>query len=158
MDQNSQTTTTFGLLPTEDRLVLNGMELFRGMLAGSVPHPPIAKILNFKLIEALDGLIVFQGTANPEFTNPMGTIHGGWYGTLLDSAMACAVMTKAQKGQQFTTLEYKVNLTRPFPVGEMASATGKIIHFGRKTATAEATISDKNGRKYAFGTTTCLAV
>lgn len=158
MLQSADKPIKFGILPIEDRLDMSGQEFFTGMLDGSIPHPPIAHVFGFYLVAATDGQIVFEGVAKPEFTNPMGSMHGGWYGTLLDSALACAVISKSQRGQQYTTLEYKVNMIRSFPIGDIASVTGTVIHFGRRTATSEAVMVDKSGQKYAFGTTTCMAV
>jgi uncharacterized protein (TIGR00369 family) len=88
--------------------------------------------------------------------NPMGGIHGGWYGTLLDSCMGCAVMTKLPKGRAYTTLEYKVNLVRAIPEPEVI-ATGTVTHAGRSTAVASGEIRDAGtDRLYASGTTTCI--
>ena len=86
----------------------------------------------------------------------MGGVHGGWYGTLLDSCMSCAVMTMVPKGSVYTTLEYKVNLTRAIPLGTEIHATGLCDHAGRTTAVARGEIRDANGRLYATGTATCL--
>ena len=121
-----------------------------------MPHPPISGLFDYRIVEVAEGRVVFKGAARSEFTNPMGTMHGGWYGTLLDSAMACAVMTKAEKGKQFTTLEYRVNLIRPFPLGKEALAIGTVIHFGRRTAVAEARLEDMDKRTHAHSTTTCM--
>ncbi len=148
----------FGIASPEECRELTGLEFIQGILNGDLPHPPIAEILGYRLAEVSEGRVVFSGHARKEYANPMGTMHGGWYGTLLDSAMACAVMTKAGKGQQFTTLEYKVNLTKPFPICELAYAEGSVLHFGRRTATAEAKLLDAEARQYAFATTTCMLI
>ena len=139
-------------------MAMTGLEFLEGMAGGTIPHPPIAEIFSYRLTEVSTGRVTFRGRAEPQFANPMGTMHGGWYGTLLDSAMACAVMTRTAKGQQFTTLEYKVNLTRPFPAGAIAAATGTAIHSGRRTAAAEAVLKDEEGRVFAFSTTTCMFI
>jgi uncharacterized protein (TIGR00369 family) len=87
----------------------------------------------------------------------MGTVHGGWYGTLLDSAMACAVMTAVPKGSTYTTLEYKVNVTRALPPGTEIEAVGTVSHAGRSTGVAEGAIRGVlDGKLYATGSTTCL--
>jgi uncharacterized protein (TIGR00369 family) len=86
----------------------------------------------------------------------MGGVHGGWYGTLLDSAMGCAVHTLMPAGRGYTTAEYSVNLVRAAKPGAVYSAIGKVLHCGRQLATAEARIVDADGKLYAHGTTTCL--
>ncbi len=156
MAENTFNDISFGIAALEERLAVSGLDFLRGMKEGRMPHPPISGLLAYRIVEVEEGRVMFKGTASPEFTNPMGTMHGGWYGTLLDSAMACAVMTKVEKGQQFTTLEFKVNLTRPFPLGEDALAIGAVIHFGRRTAVAEARLVDRRERTYAHLMTTCM--
>jgi uncharacterized protein (TIGR00369 family) len=149
--------TLTDLLPMDQLLEQSGLEFMQGILDGRLPAPPIAKTLNFELIEVADGKIVFQGS--PEFgaLNPMGTVHGGWYGTVLDSAMSCAVMTKVPRGSCYTTLEYKINIVRSIPVGRVVRVTGTLDHAGRSTGISHGEIVDaQNGQLYATGSTTCI--
>ena len=89
--------------------------------------------------------------------NPMGGLHGGWYATLLDSALGCAVHTTMQTGRGYTTLEMKMNLVRAIgPDVQLVRAQGRTIHVGRQTATAEAQLVGPDGKLYAHGSTTCL--
>jgi uncharacterized protein (TIGR00369 family) len=91
--------------------------------------------------------------------NPIGSVHGGWYGTLLDSAMACAIMTKVPKGSVYTTLEYKINIIKPIPIDMQIDAIGEVSHAGRSTGTAEGRIiGTKNKTLYATGSTTCIII
>jgi uncharacterized protein (TIGR00369 family) len=134
-----------------------GMEVMQAMLRGELPYPPIAKTLDFSLLEVSPGRAVFQGTPGPLHLNPMGTIHGGWYATLLDSALGCAINTMLPAGSGYTTAELSVNLVRA--IGSKAPrvrAEGKVIHCGRQLATAEARLYGPDGTIYAHGTTTCL--
>jgi uncharacterized protein (TIGR00369 family) len=134
-----------------------GMEMMQAMLRGELPYPPIAKTLDFTLVEVSEGRAVFQGTPGPAHLNPMGTIHGGWYATLLDSALGCAVHTMMPVGRAYTTAELGVNLVRA--IGAKAPrvrAEGKVIHCGRQLATAEARLFGPDGTLYAHATTTCL--
>uniref|UniRef100_UPI003561FA24 PaaI family thioesterase n=1 Tax=Phaeovulum sp. TaxID=2934796 RepID=UPI003561FA24 len=103
------------------------------------------------------GRVVFRGSALFEHTNPMSGVHGGWYGTLLDSCMACAVMTKVPKGQYYTTLEYRINIARALPLGVEIEAVGEAQHVGRSTGIARGEIRGiTDGKLYATGSTTCL--
>ena len=122
-----------------------------------LPFPPIGKALNFFLLEAEEGRVVFQGTPKFDFYNPIGSVHGGWTCTLLDSCMSCAVQTTLKKGFAYTTGELKVNMVRPLTkeTGPVR-AEGKVIHPGRQLATAEGRIFGPDGKLYAHGTTTCL--
>jgi uncharacterized protein (TIGR00369 family) len=135
----------------------SGMELMQAMLRGELPYPPIAKTLDFQLIEVSEGRALFQGTPGPAHLNPMGTVHGGWYATLLDSALGCAVHTMMPAGRGYTTAELNVNLVRAIPSRvQRIRAEGKVVHCGRQLATAEARLFGPDGTLYAHGTTTCL--
>lgn len=136
----------------------SGIEMMRAMLRGEVPYPPICKTLRFQLVEVDEGRAVFQGTPHAEHLNPMGTVHGGWYSTLLDSALGCAVHTMMPVGRAYTTAELGVNLVRAIPLGKVqrVRAEGKVLHCGRQLATAEARLYGPDGTLYAHATTTCL--
>ena len=138
-------------------LAMSGLDFMRGILEGRLPAPPIAGRLEYRLDAVEDGRVVFRGTPRFAVCNPMGTVHGGWYGTLLDSCMACAVMTKVPQGSVYTTLEYKVNITRPIPLGTEVLAEGLIQHAGRSTGVANGEIRGaEDGTLYATGSTTCI--
>jgi uncharacterized protein (TIGR00369 family) len=145
-------------LPTLDTVVsMSGLEFMQGMLRGEIARPPISVLLNYTLHSVEPGKVVFHGTPQFEHTNPLSGVHGGWYGALLDSCMACAVMTAVPKGSVYTTLEYKVNLTRAIPLGTEIMATGTIDHAGRSTGVSHGEIRGvADGKLYATGSTTCL--
>ncbi|MEL6463518.1 MAG: PaaI family thioesterase [Pseudomonadota bacterium] len=145
-------------LPSQDELLsMSGLDFMQGILDGTVPGPPIGHTLGYRLHAVSDGEVTFRGTPEFNVTNPMGTVHGGWYGTLLDSAMACAVMTKVPAGSVYTTLEYKINITRGIPLGHDIECTGRIDHAGRSTGVATGELRGVNdGKLYATGSTTCI--
>ncbi len=135
-----------------------GLEMMHAMLRGELPYPPIAKTLDFQLLEVSEGRAVFQGAPGPAHLNPMGGIHGGWYATLLDSALGCAVHTMMPAGRGYTTAELGVNLVKAINPAKTprVRAEGRVIHCGRQLATAEARIVGPDGTLYAHATTTCL--
>jgi len=138
-------------------LDMSGLEFMQAILRGDIARPPISGVLNYTLDHVSEGEVRFRGTPGFDHTNPMGTIHGGWYGTLLDSAMACAVMTRVPKGSVYTTLEYKINITRPIPPGTEIIARGVVQHAGRSTGVATGEIRGAESDKlYATGSTTCI--
>ncbi|MBV0911368.1 PaaI family thioesterase [Anianabacter salinae] len=145
-------------LPTQAQLLsMSGLDFMRGMLSGALSGPPIAAELGYTLDTVEEGRVVFRGTPEFRFSNPMGSLHGGWYGTLLDSCMACAVMTLVPQGSYYTTLEYKVNITRVIPIGMEILATGVSLHAGRSTGVATGEIRGaEDGKLYATGSTTCM--
>ncbi|MEL6806974.1 MAG: PaaI family thioesterase [Pseudomonadota bacterium] len=145
------------LLDQDDLLSMSGLDFMTGMLDGTLPGPPIAKTMGYTLHAVSDGRVTFRGAPEFKVANPMGTVHGGWYGTLLDSAMACAVMTKVPAGSVYTTLEYKINITRAIPLGMEIDCTGTVDHSGRSTGVATGEIrGTADGRLYATGSTTCI--
>ncbi|MBM7068673.1 PaaI family thioesterase [Actibacterium sp. 188UL27-1] len=152
----------YATAPTElvDRdtlLSMSGLAFMEGIRDGTLPAPPIGRVLEYRVDQVEPGRVIFRGTPSFDHTNPMGTVHGGWYGTLLDSAMACAVMTTVPKGSVYTTLEYKVNITRGLPIGTEILCEGVVSHAGRSTgvATGELRGAD-DGKLYATGSTTCM--
>jgi uncharacterized protein (TIGR00369 family) len=147
----------YGLLPMEQMLDYSGLDFMKGILNGDLPAPPIAQTLNFRLKEVVDGKVVFTGAPQFASLNPMGTVHGGWYGTVLDSAMSCAVMTKVPRGSFYTTLEFKVNIVRSIPVDRVVDVIGTVDHAGRSTGISHGQIIDvETGQLYATGSTTCI--
>lgn len=147
------------LLTLAQTLEMSGYEFMRGILEGTHPAPPIGKTLGYRVHEVDEGRVVFRGAPEFDHCNPLGTVHGGWYGTLLDSAMACSVMTKLPKGRVYTTLEYKINILRPIPLGVTIDCEGVIDHVGRSTGIAHGEIRGvEDGKLYATGSTTCIVM
>ncbi|QPP08195.1 PaaI family thioesterase [Streptomyces bathyalis] len=134
-----------------------GLELVRLGLEGHLPQAPICGTLGFRLVEAEEGRAVFEGEPGEHLFNPMGTVHGGFLATLLDSALGTAVMTTLPAGRAYTTVQLGVNLVRPvFGDTPTLRCEGTTLHVGRTTATAEARVTGAaDGRLYAHGTTTC---
>ncbi|MDT8991857.1 PaaI family thioesterase [Curvibacter sp. APW13] len=137
---------------------LNGLQLMQAMLRGEVPYAAIARTLDFMLLEVDEGRAVFQGTPGAAHLNPMGGIHGGWYATLLDSALGCAVHTRMPAGRGYTTAELSVNIVKAINPAKTprVRAIGQVIHCGRQLATADARLVGPDGTLYAHATTTCL--
>ena len=135
----------------------SGLEFIQDVVTGHLAGPPIGTTLGFWPILAEDGLVIFEGTPEFNATNPTRGLHGGWYGAILDSCMACAVMTKVPKGSIYTTLEYKVNITRAIPLNTKVKAIGRVSHAGRSTGVATGEIRGfEDDRLYATGSTTCM--
>jgi uncharacterized protein (TIGR00369 family) len=136
-----------------------GIEFLRAMRDGKLPHPPICALLDYRLVEVEPGHAVFEATPGEQHYNPIGVVHGGLAMTLLDSAMGCAVQTQRPAGGGYTTLEAKTNLVRAVTsdTGKLR-AIGKVVHVGKRIATAEARLEDAAGKLYAHATTTCMVL
>ncbi|MGW1765398.1 PaaI family thioesterase [Streptomyces sp. NPDC002073] len=142
---------------SNDTVRLGGLELLRAIIEGRIPQPPMSHTLGFRLVSAEPGTAVFEGETGEYLYNPMGTVHGGYFATLLDSALGCAVLSRLPAGTGYTTAQLNVNLIRP-----ATAATGKLraigtsIHVGRTIGIAEAQlIGIEDGKLYAHATTTC---
>jgi uncharacterized protein (TIGR00369 family) len=135
----------------------SGLEVMQAMLNGDLPYASIARTLDFTLMSVDEGKATFQGTPGAAHLNPMGTVHGGWFATLLDSALGCAVHTRMPPGRAYTTAELSVNIVRALtPKVQRVRAIGRVIHCGRQLATADAQLIGPDGTLYAHATTTCL--
>ena len=146
-----------GVTPLNTLRELSGLEFLRKLISGDLPRAPISATLNFDLVEAEKGLVVFSGTPSFDHYNPLGGVHGGYTATLLDSCMACAVHTTIEAGYAYTTLEIKINYVRAInDKTGVLRAEGRVINAGRQIATAEGRLIDANGKLYAHGTTTCM--
>lgn len=148
---------TFGVLPVRDIASQSGLQALHAMIAGELPAPPISNSMDFWLSEAEEGRVIFTGLAKTDFLNPLGTIHGGWTSTLLDSAMACAVHSLLKPGQSYTTVSMTIQMVRALPGdGQTVQCEGKIVHAGNRIATSEGWLRDAKGRMIAHGTETCM--
>ena len=148
---------TYGVPSYATLQAMSGLEFLTAICDGRLPQAPIAEVLGFRMVEVGEGVAVFEGAPSRSYYNPIGTIHGGWYGTLLDSCMACAVQSTLEQGAGYTTVEYSVNLVRAIledsgPV----RAEGRLVHRGRRMATADGRLVDSRGKLLAHGTTTCM--
>ena len=147
----------YGVVPVETLLQYDGLTFLRGLIDGKFPAPPITQTLGFMLSEVEHGRAVFAGEPQARHYNPIGTVHGGFAMTLLDSALACAIHSTLAKGEIYTTLEIKVNLVRPLTEATgIVRAEGRILHRGRTLGTSEGDIKDTDGKLYAHATTTCM--
>ena len=133
-----------------------GLQVMTAILQGDLPHPYMAETFDCDLVELGDGLAVFQATPQLKHYNPLGSVHGGWYATLLDFALGCAVQTKLPAGRGYTTSQINLHIVR---VAHMKTGPlrciGTALHVGRQVGTSEARIVGPDGKLYAHASTTC---
>jgi uncharacterized protein (TIGR00369 family) len=133
------------------------MQFFEALFAGRLPSPAIGRTLDFLPVFIEPGHAVFQGRPRPEHYNPIGSVHGGWIATLLDSCVGCSVHSTLAAGKAYTTAELKVNFVRPVTTRvPLLRAEGRVIHVGGRMATAEGRLSGPDGKLYAHASTTCF--
>jgi uncharacterized protein (TIGR00369 family) len=146
-----------GIAPMEEVLSRTGLQIMQDMFAGKFPPPSIGRTMDFLLVHISDGKAIFQGAPSDAHLNPMGTVHGGWFATLLDSALGCAVHTKMPAGRIYTTTELSVQMIKAItPKVQRLRAIGEVVHTGRQLAVAHGRLEGPDGTLYAHATTTCL--
>ncbi|MBS0528056.1 MAG: PaaI family thioesterase [Proteobacteria bacterium] len=152
-----QASTNFGLTSPDVLASMSGLDFLRKMFSGELPHATMMQQVGFTRGSAEPGFVVFQAQPGPQHYNPIGSVHGGFAATLLDSAMGCAVQSMLPAGSGYTTLEFKVSLIKAITAdtGEVR-AEGRTLNVGRRVGTAEGRLLDGKGRLLAHATTTCL--
>jgi len=150
-------TRSYGVVAPDVLKSHDGLGFLRGIVNGTIPNPPISELLGFHLVEVEEGRAVFEGVPEFRHYNPIGSVHGGFAATLLDSALGCAIFSTIRKGDTWTTLELKFNLVRPISKDTgPVRAEGRIVYRGRTVATSEGDLKDRAGKLYAHATTTCM--
>ena len=148
-----------GVVPPVEVVAQSGLDFLRSIGDGERPMPPMAGVIPVRPVEVEFGRIVFEGEPGAAFYNTLGTVHGGYAATLLDTAMGCAVHSTLPAGRGYTTLELKTNFVRPMTeTTGRVTVEGRIIHTGGRVATAEGFLRDSEGRLLAHGTTTCMVL
>ncbi|MFP6709900.1 MAG: PaaI family thioesterase [Alphaproteobacteria bacterium] len=134
-----------------------GIDFLRAMINGQLAQCAYQQTMDYDLMEVGDGRMVFAVKAAKYMLNPLGSVHGGYYARMLDSALGCAIHSRLPAGQTYTTLEFKLNMVRAIPTdGRVIRAIGEVVHPGRKIATSEARLEDDGGKLYAHATCSCM--
>ncbi|MGC1584423.1 MAG: PaaI family thioesterase [Rhodomicrobium sp.] len=142
-----------------DAATMTGKQLLQAIIDGRIPQPPISKPMSFRLVEVGDGFAAFEGEPTPGLLNPMGSIHGGWALTLIDSAAGCACHSLLPAGTSYATIETKANFSRPIkPDTGRVRAEGRVISQGRQIMSSEARLIAPDGRVLAHGTSTIMVL
>jgi uncharacterized protein (TIGR00369 family) len=153
------TTSHYGLANPQEAAGMSGKEFLQAIIEGRLPQPPIAEPMTFRIVEVGDGFAVFEGDPGPHLLNPMGTVHGGWALTLIDSATGCAALSLLPAGSVYTTIETKANFSKPIKEDTgRVRVEGRIVSAGRQIISAEARVLTQDGRVLAHGTSTLMVL
>ena len=133
------------------------LERVQAMIRGEAPEPPVARLVGFRLLEAVPGRAVFEMEAGPQHANPMGTLHGGILCDIADAAMGIAFASTLAEGESFTTLELKINFLKPIWKARLR-AEGRIVKRGRTVGLVECDVVDEGGSLVARASSPCLAL
>jgi len=138
-------------------LGLDGLGQLEAMISGELPHPPIMDTLGMTDLRAERGRVVVEMPAAGFHYNPLGGVHGGVISTMLDTAAGCAVHSTMAVGELYTSLDLTVKFLRPVTVESgLLTCEGTVIQRGRRTALAQAQLSDGAGRLVAHATSSCM--
>ncbi|MRK00105.1 hotdog fold thioesterase [Aeromicrobium sp. S22] len=141
----------------EQAMTMSGLDYLRAMQEGTIPPPPIASHIGLEVVDVAEGLAVMAATPDESHYNPIGSVHGGFSATLLDSVCGCAVQTTLPAGTAYTSLDLNVSFLRAITVDTgRVVATGRVTKPGSRAAFVEAEIRDTDGRLLATATSTCL--
>ena len=134
-----------------------GLDYLQRIISGEYPNVPIGDTLNFRITEVESGRLVLVGKPDRRSYNLLGTVHGGWAASILDTAMALAAMSALDEHSRHTTLDIRINYLRPITLdtGEVR-AEGKLIQGGRRVAYCEGRLTDAAGKLLCHGTSSCL--
>ena len=149
----------YGVAKPAEIARLTGKQILQAIIDGSLPHPPISQTLSFWLVGIGDGFAAFEGEPGDHLLNPMGTMHGGWAMTLIDSATGCAGYSLVPAGAGFRTVETKANLSRPITRDSgRVRAEAHVVSQTRQIISTEARLTSRDGRVLAHGTSTLMVV
>jgi uncharacterized protein (TIGR00369 family) len=152
-------TTNYNLSNLPEAAGMSGQQLMQAMIEGRLPAPSMAITMSFRLVQLGDGFAIFEGDPGPHLLNPMGTVHGGWALALIDSATGCAAHTLLPAGATYTTIETKVNFSRPITLETgRVRCEGRVISQGRQIISAQAQLLAPDGRILAHGTSTLMVL
>jgi len=157
MDDRTTPTVEYGVTSPEVMAGMAGVDFVRAIFDGRLPAPPIMQTIEPFDSSAEPGVVVMHSVPGIRHYNPIGSVHGGYAATLLDSVMGLAVHSALPPGTGYTTLEFKISFIKGMTKDTGAvRSEGRILNVGRRAATAEARITDSKGRLLAHATTTCL--
>jgi uncharacterized protein (TIGR00369 family) len=157
MDDKPAAKVEYGVTPTEVMASMAGIDFVRAMFAGKLPAAPIMQTIEPFDCRVEPGVVVIHSIPGFRHYNPIGSVHGSYAATLMDSAMGLAVHSMLPKGTGYTTLEFKISFIKGMTKDTGPVRTeGRTLNVGRRAATAEARITDAKGRLLAHATTTCL--
>ena len=157
MDDQAAPKIEYGVTPTEVMASVAGIDFVRAIFDGKLPSPPIMQTVEPFDCTAKPGIVVMHSIPGFRHYNPIGSVHGGYAATLLDSVMGLAVHSMLPAGGGYTTLEFKISFIKGMTQDTgVVRSEGRTLNVGRRTATAEARVTDAKGRLLAHATTTCL--
>ena len=149
----------YGLATPTEAADKTGREFLQAAIEGKLPQPPICETLSFRLVEVGDGFAAFEGEPGAHLLNPLGSVHGGWALSLIDSACGCAAHSVLPEGTGYATIETKGNLSRPITKDTgRVRAEGRVVSRGRQIISTEAKMLSADGKLLAHGTSTLLVL
>jgi len=156
--ERSRTVTWYDPGPsTVKGLSMTGVDYLRAMIAGTLPPPPVAGLMQFDLVSADPGRVVFNCRPDESAYNPIGAVHGGLVCSLLDSVLGCALHSTLPKGRGYTSVEIKVNYLKAVRLSSgLLTATGTVVKSGTRVGFTEGVVTDASNATVATASSTLL--
>lgn len=154
-----ETQYRYGLATPKEVAGMSGKEFLQAIIGGQLPQAPISETMSFWIVEIGDGFAAFEGEPGGHLLNPMGTVHGGWALTLIDSVAGCAGHSLLPAGVGYTTVETKGNFSKPITkdAGRIR-AEARVVAQGRQIISSEARVLAQDGRVLAHGVSTIMVL
>ena len=137
---------------------LSGLELLQQMLTRQAAPPPMAITMNMILVQVEEGFARFEALANETHLNPMGSVHGGYAATVLDSVLGCAVHSVLKPGESYSTIDLNIKMFRPVPLATKLIAEGQLINRSRTLGVSNGKLMNEEGKIFAYGSCTCKII
>jgi len=135
---------------------MSGLDIMQAMISGQIALPTMCKTMPMKVVEAAEGRVLFEVQADGRHLNVLGSIHGGFATTIMDSITGCAVHTLLAPGDAYATVDLNVKMLRPVPINVPLVAEGTVLNVSKSLGVSQGALRDKAGKLYAHATATCM--
>ena len=121
----------------------------------TLDHVPFARLLGIEVDSVEPGHAVLSMKLRHEHMRNNAIAHGGVIATLIDSAMAIAIMAQLEENERTVTVDLTIHYLRPVPEGS-AKASARVVRAGRRVVTVSAELFDAEGKLAAPAISTFL--
>ena len=121
----------------------------------TLDHVPFAKLLGIEVDSVEPGHAVLSMKLRDDLMRNNAIAHGGAIATLIDSAMAIAIMALLDENERTVTVDLTIHYLRPISEGT-ARASARVVRAGRRVITVSAELFDHNEKLSATAISTYL--
>ena len=118
---------------------------------------PFSQMIGMKLVDIRRDEAVISIDMRDELRQPQGLLHGGVTATLIDTAMAFAVITRLAPDEKASTIDLTVHYLRPHTEGTF-TCSAKLVRAGKRIFTVSADVANEAGKLIATAIATYTKV